>query len=507
MREQLALLPAYGGAHLQLSLLALFCGVVLSVPLGVLAARVRWLETPVTGVASVVQTVPGLALLAILVPLLSSLGLPGIGFLPAFIALVLYGMLPVLRNTVVGLRGIDAAVIEAADGVGMTSGQRLWRVELPLALPVIIAGVRTAAVWTVGMATLSTPVGAPSLGNYIFSGLQTRNVNAIIVGCAAAAALALLLDGLILLLAVGMARHRRALVVVAAATLSLLYLYVGVSMVTGAGGRGRADVVVGAKPFTEQYILSEILADRVRDGTGLSTRILPSLGSTVAYDGLVSGDIDLYVDYSGTLWTTVLHREGDTADRAAVQAAVTRELRRRDGVTVVGALGFENAYCLAMRRIDAERLGIQTIGDLAAHAGDLSIGADYEFFSRPEWAALRQKYGLAFAKQRSMDPSLMYQAIADRQVDVISAYSTDGRIAAFDLVVLRDDRGAIPPYDALILAGPGLTGRHPAVIRAVRALDGAIDAAAMRAMNRAVDEQGQSPRAVARRFIDTLRTD
>jgi len=507
MREQLALLPAYGGAHVQLSLLALLCGVVLSVPLGVLAARVRWLETPVMAVASVVQTVPGLALLAILVPLLAALGLPGIGFLPAFIALVLYGMLPVLRNTVVGLRGIDAAVIEAADGVGMTSGQRLWRVELPLALPVIIAGVRTAAVWTVGMATLSTPVGAPSLGNYIFGGLQTSNVDAIIVGCAAAAALALLLDGLILLLSVGVARRRRVLVGAAGAVLAGLYLYVGVSLVTGAGGSRRADVVIGAKPFTEQYILSHLMADRVHDTTGKSTQILSSLGSTVAYDGLAAGDIDLYVDYSGTLWTTVLHRTDPATDRARIEAEVTRALRQRDGITVVGALGFENAYCLAMPRADAQRLGVRTISDLAPHAGDLAIGGDYEFFSRPEWAALRDEYGLGFANQRSMDPSLMYQAVAGGQVDVISAYSTDGRIAAFDLIVLRDDRHAIPPYDALILAGPGLTRRQPAVIRAVRALTGTIDADAMRRMNRAVDEQGQSPSEVARRFLDSLRTD
>ncbi len=503
MGEQLALLPELGGAHLELVLLSLAAGVLLSVPLGIAAARVRWLEAPVLGVASVVQTVPGLALLAILVPLLAALGLRGIGFLPAFIALVLYGMLPVLRNTVVGLRGVDAAVLEAADGVGMTGRQRLWRIELPLALPVIIAGVRTAAVWTVGMATLSTPVGAPSLGNYIFGGLQTRNVDAILVGCVAAAALALLLDGLIHGLATGVARRRRALVAAAAVGLAALYLYTGIGLVRDASG-GRAAVVIGAKPFTEQYILAEVLAGRVKDATGLSTHTLPSLGSTVAFDGLRAGDIDLYVDYSGTLWTTILGHTDRAPDRAALLAEVDRALRDRHGVVVVGALGFENAYCLAMRRADAERLGVRTIGDLSRHAGRLSIGADYEFFARAEWAALRDTYGLRFAGQRTMDPSLMYQAAGAGQVDLISAYTTDGRIAAFDLVVLADDRGAIPPYDAVILASARLARARPEVVDALRPLLGRIDADTMRALNRAVDDGGQSPAAAARGFLQSL---
>jgi osmoprotectant transport system permease protein len=401
---------------------------------------------------------------------------------------------------VVGLRGVDAAVLEAADGVGMTARQRLWRVELPLALPVIIAGVRTAAVWTVGMATLATPVGATGLGNYIFAGLQTRNVDAILVGCAAAAALALALDGLIQLLAAGVARRRRGLVAAAGLALAGLAIYAGAGLIRGAAA-GRADVVIGAKPFTEQYVLAEILAGRVGDATGRSTAILPSLGSTVAFDALRAGDLDLYVDYSGTLWTTILGRT-DRPDRAALLAAVDGELRER-GITVVGALGFENAYCLAMRRADAERRGIRSIADLARAAPDLRIGGDYEFFARAEWTALRATYGLRFAGQRTMDPSLMYQAAAAGDVDVISAYSTDGRIAAFDLVVLADDRGAIPPYDAVILAPADLSADLRA---ALQPLLGAIDADAMRALNRAVDDQGRSPRAAARDFLDRLRS-
>ena len=176
-----------------------------------------------------------------------------------------------------------------------------------------------------------------------------------------------------------------------------------------------------------------------------------------------------------------------------------------DGDTVAGALGFENAYALAMRRTQAEQLGVRTIGDLAPFARRLAIGGDYEFFGRPEWIAIRDTYGLAFASERTMDSSLMYQAVASEQVDVISAFSTDGRIAAFDLVVLEDELGAIPPYDALILAGPRLVRERPDVVAALRQITGTIDADRMRRMNLAVDQDGASPAAVAESFLLELR--
>jgi osmoprotectant transport system permease protein len=511
LRAQLALLPAYLTAHLQLTLTALALGIAISVPTGLWVTRRPAAERLVLGIASLLQTIPSLALLAIMVPALAALGrastaslgvgVPSIGFLPALIGLTLYSILPILRNTVAGIAGVDPAVVEAARAVGMTDRQRLRLVELPLALPVIVAGIRTSTVWVVGLATLSTPVGAPSLGNYIFSGLQTRNLAAVLVGCAAAAALALLLDGLVHALEVGVRAGRRALVAGAAAALAALALYAGVTLAAGALGRGPRTITIGSKTFTEQYVLAAILAGRL--GTsGTASRVVPSLGSTVAYDALRNGTIDCYVDYSGTIWATVMHRTDVPSDRSAVLAEVTRWLREHDGVTVAAALGFENAYALVMRE---DRAGaIRSIGDLSARAPSLTIASDYEFFSRPEWTAVRRAYGLRFAAERSMDPSLMYEAVAAGDVDVASAFSTDGRIAAFGLRVLEDDRGAIPPYDAIILAGPRLAREEPAALAALTGLAGTIDAAAMRRMNAAVDREGRSPDAVAGQFLAGL---
>jgi osmoprotectant transport system permease protein len=500
--EQLALLPEYLSAHVRLTLAALAAGVLLAVPLGVVVSRSRALETPVLALASVIQTVPALALLAVMVPLLSALGLPGIGTLPAFLGLVLYSLLPIVRNTVTGLHGLDPAVLEAARGLGMTRGQRLRHVELPLALPVIVAGVRTATVWTVGMATLSTPVGAPSLGNYIFSGLQTRNTAAIVTGCVAAALLALALDGLVRAAVVGVSAPRRGLLTVAAL---LLLALAGWAFTPTGWTRGRAPsraIVVGAKTFTEQYVLAEILAGTVQARTGRPTRTLTSLGSTVAYDALRRDEIDLYVDYTGTLWATVMGRKGPGGSRREVEEEVRRWLLDEARVTLVASLGFENAYCFAVRRDTATRLGLRSLADLARHARDLSLASDYEFFAREEWRAVEAAYGLGFRERRTMDPSLLYQAIGAGQVDVITAYSSDGRIEALGLVTLADERHAIPPYDAVVLAGARLVREAPDVVAALRSLNGAIDVAAMRGLNRLVDEQGQSPAAAARGFLE-----
>lgn len=514
MIEQLALLPGYLTAHLQLSLFALALGTAVSIPAGIAIHRRPRLEPALLGAASVIQTVPGLALLAVMVPLFAGLGavlagsgieVRGIGFLPALVALTLYALLPILRNTVTGLAGVDPAVREAARGVGMTPRQALWRVELPLALPVIVAGLRTATVWVVGTATLSTPIGAVSLGNYIFGGLATRNDDAILVGCLAAAGTALSLDQLIRLLEAGVRENRRLWWSAGAAGLAALYLYAAIAFAIGRSEANGREIAIGTKNFTEQFVLAEIVGQHLEREVDATIRQVSSLGSTVAFDALVSGDIDVYADYTGTIWATIMKEPAPPERREDVLPRVTRFLAERHGITVTGALGFENTYALGMRAERARELGVRRISDLARVASDLEIGGDYEFFQRAEWRSLVSTYDLAFRAERSMDPTLMYDAVRAGEVDVISAYSTDGRIAAYDLVLLEDDRGVIPPYDVILLAGPVLARENPAAVAALRDLTGAIDADAMQRMNHAVDGEGRTPAAVAADFIARWR--
>jgi osmoprotectant transport system permease protein len=499
--EALARLPDYLGSHVILSISALALGLAVSLPFAIAATRRPRLRWSLLAAASLIQTIPGLALLALFYPLLLGLsaltlavfgaGFSALGFLPSLLALTLYSVLPVLRNTVTGILGIDPAVSEAALGVGMTPRQSLWMVQLPLALPVIMAGVRTSAVWVIGTATLSTPVGQTSLGNYIFAGLQTQNWVFVLFGCVAAAVLALVVDQLLALVEHGIARRRRVRVALGALGLALVLA----AALAPSLARPSATYVIGAKTFTEQYVLAALLEQRLR-AAGLSAQRREALGSTIVFNALAGSEVDVYIDYSGTIWANHMGRT-DVLPREQVLAQVGVWLKERHGIVMLGALGFENAYALGMARKRAEALGIRSIADLARHAPRLTMVGDLEFFSRPEWAALRSAYGLNFATQRILAPDYMYQAAADGEVDVISAYTSEGRVAQYDILLLDDPKQVIPPYDAILLISPKRAG-DVALRNALQPLLSAIDVALMRDANRRASETRDTPDDVAR---------
>ena len=502
LTEAFARLPAYLGGHVAVSVTALLIGLAISLPLALLAMRRPALRNVLLGAASVVQTIPSLALLALFYPLLLGLAALGerlfgssfsaLGFLPSVLALTLYSMLPVLRNTITGLNGVDPAINEAALGVGMTRRQSLVMVELPLALPVIMAGIRTAAIWVIGAATLSTPIGQTSLGNYIFTGLQTQNWVFVLFGCVAAAVFALAVDQLLALMELGLTRRRRGWI--AAGGLGLLLLTAGALIPTLS--QPRAQYTIGAKPFTEQYVLAALIEQQLRAG-GWSAVTREGLGSSVIFNALRAGEIDAYVDYSGTIWTNQMHRN-DVKPRAEVLAEMAAWLEREHKIKMLGSLGFENAYALAMPRARAQALSIRSLADLAGRAPGLSIAGDYEFFGRPEWDAVRKTYGINFREQRQMQPEFMYAAAAHGEVDVIAGYTSDGRITELDLAVLDDPRHAIPPYDAVLLISPRRTS-DAALAAALKPLIDAIDVTMMRGANlRASGGANASPDAAAR---------
>lgn len=505
IQQQLDLLPGYLAGHVQITLAAMAAGIAVSIPLGIAITRVRALRGPVMNTVSVIQTIPGLAILALMVPLFSR-----IGFVPAFCALTLYSMLPMVRNTITGLDGVAPSVIEAARGIGMTPTQILFRVRLPLALPVIIAGIRTATVWTVGMATLATVVGWTTLGNYIFSGLQTQNYTAVIVGSVTAAVLALVLDNAIGWLERWAAKQRAA----TSATRSARILRWAGGAATAAAAivlavwfsakaEPEVDYVVGGKGFTEQYILTRLMATLVEDA-GYTVAVKDTLGSTVAFDATARGDVDVYLEYSGTAWANFMGRT-DNPGKEAVRTAVIRWLQDEHGIITLGPAGFENLYSLAMREEDAAAKNIRTIEDLLPYAPKMKIGSDYEFFGRPEWIALQETYDIEFAKQLSFDPSLMYAAAREGAVDVITAYSTDGRIAAYDLRVLEDPRNAFLPYDGLVVMSAE-AATDPDFRAALSPMLNAISNEDMRIANKIVDVDGQPVQAAVDYLLGILES-
>lgn len=500
----LGMLPERMAAHLGVSAAALALAIVVAVPLVLaMAARPR-LRAPVLTVAAVIQTVPALALLALFYPLLLALsalssrlvgvGVPALGFLPSLLALALYALLPLLRGGADGLASVPPATLDAADGIGMTRRQRLLHVELPISAPIIMGGLRTAAVWTIGAATLATTVGQRSLGDLIFAGLQLEDWSLVVTGCLAAAGLAIIADMGLWRIEAGLAaRNWRKAGLGAALLAAMVAIVLGLWWQARPPASAARPVVVGAKSFGEQYVLAELLAERLR-AKGLTVRVRAGLGSAVAFRALDAGDIDLYVDYSGTLWKNALDRT-DIAPRQTMVAALKAELPERYGIRVAASLGFENAYALAMRAERAAELGIESLDDLAARSATLDIATDTEFQQREEWTALQRAYGLRFARMTAYTPTLMVRALTSGEANVITAFSTDGRIAAENLVLLSDPRGALPSYDALLLVGKA----RPELTALLAPLEGAIPAEIMREANWQVDrsEDKKTPREAA----------
>lgn len=499
------------GEHLVLTGVSTGIAILLGVPLGILAARVPRLRGPVTGTAGILQTIPSLALLAFLLAMLGR-----IGTLPAVVALILYALLPIIRNTLAGLEGVSPEVVEAAHGIGMTSWQRLWLAEMPLALPVVVAGIRTAAVVCVGIATLSAFIGAGGLGQFINRGLALSSTDLILLGAIPAALLALAVDGSIAAAQWGLQPRRGGaadtgflrgtMPRMAAVALPLVVVGGGSALCFAPGAdpatAGQDTIAVGSKNFTEQLILGELMAQLIEAHTDLRVERRFNLGGTmICHGALTGGSIDLYAEYTGTGLTAILKQPVVSEPREALEN-VRRAYAEQFDAAWLAPFGFNNTYAITVRADDARQHSLDTISSLQPQAETLRAGFTAEFAERPDgYPGLREQYGFAFAQVRDLDPSLMYQAIANEEVDVICAFATDGRIAAFDLIPLRDNQGFFPPYQAAPVVRADALAAHPSLQVVLEKLGGALDDATMQRLNYAVDGEGKSPAAVAAAFL------
>jgi len=488
--------------HIFLVFLSTGLAILIGVPLGILLTRIKSLQTPVLGFANIMQTVPSLALFGLLIPI-PFIG--GIGARTAVIALALYALLPVIRNTVTGIAGIDPKVREAAVAMGMTGGQILKMVELPLAAPVMLTGIRVAVVISVGVATVAAAVGAGGLGTYIFRGLRQNDNNLLLAGAISSAVLALVAD-----FALGQFERsfeikerasagRRRLVAGLAGAL------IGVVVVAGLlpGFRGAASdsgnkVVVGSKDFTESVILAEILAQALeKRGVGVTRQL--ELGGNLAHDGLLAHQIDVYPEYTGTAYTAILKHK-PVSDAQAVYDQTKAEYAEKFGLIVGPSLGFSNGFAILVRGEVARKNNLKTISDAVPVSRNWQAGFGQDFMSRADgYPGFSKAYGFNFARQpREMDLSLTYRALASGELDIIAGNETDGLIAALDLFQLEDDRHYFPPYQGVFIA----RGDVPAVLNEVLdKLAGAISTDEMRRLNYEVDGNKRTPKEVAAEWV------
>jgi osmoprotectant transport system permease protein len=493
--------------HLYLVVVATGAALTVGVPLGILLTRRPELSRPVLGAANVLQTIPSLALFGFLIPLLGSYG---IGRVPAIIALFLYSLLPIIQNTFAGINGVDKGIREAGRGMGMTDWQLLTQVDLPLALGVIIAGVRVATVISVGTATIAAAIGAGGLGMFIFRGLRMNDNQLILAGAVPAALMALTADFLLgwfervltpgSVLVTSKARNWIGLTLI-------LLVFVAIALLLSRGERLSASphVVVGSKDFTEQVILGELLAQAIESGTGIRVERRLELAGDLCHRAMLEGQIDAYVEYTGTAFAAILRHQPLT-DAHEVYQKVQQEYASRWNIKWFGPLGFNNTFAILVRWHDANRLKLKKISDIARVGPHWRAGFGQDFMSRQDgYPGFARTYGLRFAEPpREMDLALTYRALANGQVDVIAGNSTDGLIDKLGLYQLEDDRHYFPPYEAAPLVRQQTLERFPQIANAVQRLVGKLSDAEMRKLNDAVDSEHRDVKAVVGEFFSLL---
>ena len=508
---------AHIAQHLWLVFISIAIAIVIALPVGILITRRKRWRGPVLGIANVMQTIPSLALFGFLIPL-PFIG--GIGPRTAIIALVFYALLPIIRNTVTGILGVDQNVREAAVAMGMTDRQVLFQVELPLAMSVILTGVRVAVVITIGVAIIAAEVGAGGLGEYIFRGLRLDDNRLLLAGAVPSAAMALLADfgfGLIEKRFQPGGRTRnaaRSLRAMASTALLIGVVVMGYATWQGLHRRsnpsaGRGHVTVGSKDFTESILLAEIVAQML-EAQNIDVDRRFDLGGNLAHGAVVGGQIDLYPEYTGTAFTAILHHQ-PIADPKAVHDQVQREYSSQFSLWVSRPLGFDNTFAILVRGEDARRLNLKTILDAAKYAPQWQAGFGHDFIVRPDgYPGFSRAYGLQFTGVSEMALDLTYAALASHKVDMIAGNSTDGRIGALDLVQLEDDRHYFPPYEAVFVIRGGTKEVAPSsgddrpispLVSIMSRLAGAISTEEMRNLNYQVDGLKRDKKNVVREWL------
>lgn len=483
--------------HLLISLTAILIAVVIGGLAGILISEFQKAAKPTLGVINFLYTIPSISMLGFLIPF------SGVGNVTAVIALTVYALLPMVRNTHTGITNLDPAVLEAAKGMGSTRSQILFKIKLPLAMPVIMSGIRSMVTMTIALAGIASFIGAGGLGVAIYRGITTNNAAMTIAGSLLIAVLALLMDFILGIVEKRMQKRSvKSKKVNRIIGVILLIVCIGIAGAAFFRSQSRDTIHIATKPMTEQYVLGEMLDLLIEQDTDLDVELTQGVGGGTSniQPAMESGEFDLYPEYTGTAWNMVLKQEGlyteDLFD--------TMQQSYNDDYSMqwIGMYGFNNTYGLVVRREIAEQYGLHTYSDLSAVADQLVIGAEYDFFEREDgYDALCDTYGLNFKTTMDMDIGLKYQAINQGQIDVMVIFTTDGQLSASDVVVLEDDKQFYPSYLCGNVIRNEVLEEHPELEDVFQKLTGIISDSDMAEMNYAVETEGKEPRDVAEEFL------
>ncbi|MFP7479441.1 ABC transporter permease/substrate-binding protein [Terribacillus saccharophilus] len=478
--------------HIQISIIALFFAVIIAVPVGIYLTRKQRAAEYYIGFTGILQTIPSLALLGVLIPLF------GIGEVPAIIALVAYALLPLLRNTYTGIKELDPSLLEAAEAMGMNSKKRLLRVELPLAMPIIMAGVRTATVLIIGTATIAALIGAGGLGDIILLGIDRNDYALIIIGAIPAALLALLFD--ILLRQLEKISFKK--VIVSSTVFVIIAMLILAAPLLSRAGNSE-HIIIGGKMGTEPEILINMYKILIEEETSLKVDLEPGLGGTsFVYNALNSGDIDIYPEFTGTVLAEFVKETPVSTDSRKVYEQAKQGMEEKFNMALLEPMQYNNTYTLAVTKDFAEQYKLESMTDLVAVQDKVKAGFTREFTDREDgYPGLTETYGLKFNSLVTMEPTIRYNAANSGEINLVDAYSTDSELEKYNMKVLKDDKHFFPPYQGAPLLRDATVKKHPEIVSALNKLAGQVTDDEMRKMNYDVAVEDKSPESVAREFL------
>lgn len=483
------------GEHIAISLISLLIACLIAIPLAIALMNHHRIAEFFLQVAGVFQTIPSLAILGILIPFV------GIGTVPAIIALVIYAIMPLFQNTYAGLTDIDPSLEEAATAFGLSRSRKLFRLELPLAMPMILSGLRIATVMIIGTATLAALIGAGGLGTYIILGIENNNNALLLIGAVLSAILAIVFSALIRLLERVHFTKRGVIV-----TLCVFLI------ACGAGAfkyfaPSQQTITIAGKMGSEPEILINMYKDLIQQESPKTKVVVkPNFGGTsFLFKALESKQIDVYPEFTGTVLQAIVKEKGKTPHNPEVTYKKAKTALAKDNqMTYLKPMAYQNGYDLAVSRSFAKKYHLKTISDLAKVGDKATAAFDPDFYHQADgYPGLKKAYGLHIGTVKTMESSIRYEAIADHRVNVVDGYTTDPEIQKDHLVVLKDNKHFFPPYQGAPLMTTTFADRHPEVKRALSKLAGKITTTDMQKMNYDVTFKHEKAATVARHYLKT----
>ena len=482
--------------HILISLLAISIASVLGIILGIIISEYRRFSGLILGTVNILYTIPSIALLGFFITI------TGVGNTTALIALIIYALLPIIRSTYTGIVNINPLIIEASEGMGSTKLQQLLKVKLPLALPVLMSGIRNMVTMTIALAGIASFVGAGGLGVAIYRGITTNNSAMTFLGSLLIAILALIFDFILGLIEKRLTNHKRVKYKINPKLIILGLFIVIFGAYFSLNSKKDKTINIATKPMTEGYILGQMLTELIEQDTDLKVNITNGVGGGTSniHPAIVKGEFDLYPEYTGTSWEAVLKKE-DSYDESKFDE-LQKEYKEKYNLEYVNLYGFNNTYGLAVNKDIAEKYNLKTYSDLAAVSNNLIFGAEYDFFEREDgYKELQKVYNMDFKKKIDMDIGLKYQAMKDKKIDVMVIFTTDGQLAISDVVVLEDDKKMYPSYRAGTVVRSEILSKYPELKPVLEKLNNILDDKTMADLNYQVESEGKKPEDVAREYL------